>query len=42
MGNIHRQIIENQAQHLVEKDTGCASMFLHKKLDQLELMYSIF
>ena len=39
---IHKKIIEDQAQHLVDKDTGCEAMFQHKKLDELELMYQIF
>lgn len=39
---IHKQIIEHQAQHLVDKDTGCDSMFKHKKQEELELMYRIF
>ena len=39
---IHNEILEKHAQNLVEKDTGCEQMFLHSKLDELELMYRIF
>ena len=42
MNTIQAEIIEKQAQHLVEKSTGCDNMFTHKKLDELALMYRIY
>jgi cullin 3 len=39
---IQSEIIEKQAQNLVEKDTGCDHMFAHKKLEELALMYRIY
>jgi hypothetical protein len=39
---IQAEVIEKQAQNLVDKDTGCDQMFQHSKLDELALMYRIF
>lgn len=39
---IQEQIIEKQAQHLVDKDTGCEYMFQNKKFDELALLFRIF
>jgi hypothetical protein len=39
---VHTEVVEKQAQNLVDKDTGCDQMFQHKKLDELALMYKIF
>ena len=42
MTTIQTEIIEKNAPNLVEKDTGCDSMFNHSKLDELSLMYRVF
>lgn len=42
LGIIQTEIIEKQAQNLVEKDTGCDAMFQHKKLDELSQMFNLF
>lgn len=39
---IQAEVIEKQAQNLVEKDTGCDQMFHHKKLEELALMFRLF
>ena len=39
---IQQEIVEKQAQNLVEMSTGCDTMFKHKKLDELALMYKNF
>lgn len=39
---IEHEIIEKQAEKLVDKDTGCSQMFLHKKLEELGLMFRVF
>jgi hypothetical protein len=42
MNAIQSEIIEKNAPNLVDKDTGCDSMFNHSKLDELSLMYRVF
>ena len=42
MNIIQKEIIEKNAPNLVDKDTGCDSMFNHSKLDELSLMYRVF
>lgn len=42
MTAIQTEIIEKIAPILVEKDTGCDSMFNHSKLEELALMYNVF
>jgi cullin 3 len=42
LNTIQAEIIEKQAQNLVDKDTGCDQMFTHKKLEELALMYRIY
>lgn len=39
---IQAEVIEKQAQNLVEKDTGCEQMFNHAKLEELALMFRLF
>lgn len=42
MNVIQAEIIEKMARRLVEKDTGCDSMFKHQKFAELALMYRVF
>jgi|SanBayMetagenome_1026888.scaffolds.fasta_scaffold471497_2 hypothetical protein len=42
MNTIQTEIIEKNAPNLVEKESGCDSMFNHSKLEELSLMYRVF
>ena len=42
LGVIQTEVIEKQAEKIVDKDTGCDAMFQHKKLDELALMFRVF
>lgn len=37
-----KELIGNRAEVLVNKETGCDTMFVNKKLDELSLMYRVF
>ena len=42
LGTIEAEIIEKQAQRLVDMTTGCDKMFSDKKLNELALMFRLF
>ena len=39
---VENELITKKAESVVEKETGCEYMFLHSRLEELNLMYMIF
>ena len=39
---VENELITKKAESVVEKETGCEYMFLHARLQELNLMYAIF
>ena len=39
---VENELITKKAEPVVEKETGCEYMFLHSRLEELNLMYKIF
>jgi len=39
---VQKELIENQAQKLTVKESGCEYMFNESKIDQLKMMYTVF